>query len=76
MEPHLFPEVTLSSPDLARMVYFVRGIADPDAIGKSVFSDNYSLVIRRRNTAVEAPIPSRGTGKLQHTMLIEGFDGR
>jgi hypothetical protein len=31
------------------MVDFFRGIADPDAIGKSVFSDNYSLVIRRRN---------------------------
>jgi hypothetical protein len=44
MEPHLFPEVTLSPPDLARMVYFFRGIADPDAIGKSVFSDNYNLV--------------------------------
>ena len=34
---------------LARMVYFFRGIADPDAIGKSVVSDNYSLVIQRRN---------------------------
>jgi hypothetical protein len=37
----------VSSTDLARMVYFFRGIADPDAIDKSVFSDNYSLVIRR-----------------------------
>jgi hypothetical protein len=52
MELGHFPNVTLSSPDLARMVYFFRGIADPDAIGKSVFTDNYSLIlviIRRRN---------------------------
>jgi hypothetical protein len=37
MEPGHFPEWSLSSPDLARMVYFFRGIADPDAIGNSVF---------------------------------------
>ena len=49
MEPGTFPEVSVSSADLARMIYFFCGIADPDAIGKSVVSDNYSLVIRRRN---------------------------
>ena len=47
MEPGTFPEVSVSSADFSKMVYFFRGIADPDAIGKSVVSDNYSLVVQR-----------------------------
>jgi hypothetical protein len=51
------------------MAYFFRGIADPDAIGKSVVSDNYSLVIWRSNGSSHLEA-RRGTRK-----LIEGFDG-
>jgi hypothetical protein len=44
------------------MVYFFRGIADPDAIGKSVFSDYYRLVIRRRNRSPHLEAPSARIG--------------
>jgi hypothetical protein len=70
MELGHFPEWSLSSQDLARMVYFFREIADPDTIDKSVFSDNYSLVIRQRNRS------SHIEARASVSKLIEGFDGR
>ena len=36
------------------MIYFFRGIADPDAIGKSVVSDNYGLVIAGEGSYLDA----------------------
>ena len=67
MEPGHFPEWSLSSPDLARMVYFFRGIADPDAIGKSVNSDKYMLVIRQRNGSSD--LEARASGSKHSTAV-------
>jgi hypothetical protein len=49
MEPGGFSEVSVSSPDLAQIMYLFLRFADLDAIGKSVNSDKYRLVIRQRN---------------------------
>ena len=40
------------------MIYFFRGIADPEAIGKSVVSDNYGLVIAGEGSYLDAFGPS------------------
>ena len=37
MESGLFLEVSVSLADLAKVIYFFRGIADADAIGKLMF---------------------------------------
>jgi hypothetical protein len=79
MEPHLFPEVNLilvleyscifAGP--CEMVYNIS-FAESQIrmpIGKSVFSDNYSLVIRRRNRSSHLE-RARSTPSFKYTLVL------